>query len=324
MSAAILVRATGGPEVLKLEQVEVGAPGPGEARIRQSAAGVNFIDVYYRNGLYPTALPFIPGNAAVGRVEAVGEGVSHIKAGDKIAYGDSGSGGYAEERLIKADNLIRMPEGLDDAAVAGMMLRGLTVWYLVRALHKLQPGETVLFHAAAGGVGLVFCEWAKHIGATVIGTVGTPQKAEIAKAAGCDHVIQYRSEDWVKKVREITGGKGVPVVYDGVGKDTFTGSLDCLSPRGLMVSFGNASGPAAPIGPGELASRGSLFLTRPRMFDWISDVETRQTAGGEFFDLMTRGVISPSAGPSFPLADAAEAHRQLESRATTGSTVLVI
>lgn len=331
MTKAIVVRANGGPEVLKLENITVGAPGRGELKLRQTAIGVNFIDTYFRTGLYkapPAAgLPagaFIPGQEGVGTVEAVGSGVTDIKEGDRVAYGNGPTGGYAESRLIPAASVVKVPGGLKDETVAGMMLRGLTVWYLIRALYMLKPGDTVLFHAAAGGVGLIFCQWAKHIGATVIGTVGSEDKAKLAKAAGCDHTILYKQVDWVAKVKELTGGKGVAVSYDGVGKDTFAGSLDCLARRGIMCSFGNASGPAPAIEPAILAAKGSLFLTRPRLGDYIAQREEHVRAANELFDVVTKGHVKIDVGQSYSLDQAANAHSDLESRKTTGSTILVV
>ena len=328
MVKAIVVRENGGPDVLRYEDVAVGNPGPGEVRLRQTAIGVNFIDTYHRSGLYPVKRNdqgyFIPGMEGVGRVEAIGPDVTTLKIGDRVAYGTGPMGGYAEERLIPEAKVVKVPPALKDESVAGMMLRGLTVWYLVRALHQLKAGETVLFHAAAGGVGLMFCQWARHIGATVIGTVGSEDKAQAAQAAGCAHTILYQQVDWVAKVREITGGKGVPVVYDGVGKDTFMGSLDCLSPRGLLVSFGNASGPVEGLNLGVLASKGSLFVTRPTLAHYVSTPAELALASGELFDVVTKGAVKIDVGQSYGLAYAPHAHSDLESRATTGSTVLVV
>ncbi len=323
MSKAIVVRQTGGPEVLRLEDVTVGAPGPGQVRLRQTAIGVNFIDTYHRSGLYPVAKPFTPGMEAVGFVDAVGADVTTLKAGDRVCYGNGPMGGYAEERLIPAASLVKVPAKLKDEHVAGMMLRGLTVWYLVRSLHALKAGETVLFHAAAGGVGLIFCQWAKAIGATVIGTVGDAAKAKLAQEAGCAHTILYKSDDFVAKVREITGGKGVSVVYDGVGKDTFFKSLDCLAKRGLMVSFGNASGPPPAMEIGMLSAKGSLFVTRPTLADYTGTRDSLEQGAGELFDLVGRGDISIDVGQSFSLEYAGHAQRDLEARKTTGSTILL-
>ena len=328
MVKAIVVRQTGGPEVLQYEEIKIGNPAEGEVRLRQSAIGVNFIDTYHRSGVYPVKRNpegyFIPGMEGVGRVEAIGPGVTDLKVGDQVCYANGPMGSYAEERLIPAAKVVKYPSQLKDEQVAGMMLRGLTVWYLVRSLHTLKTGETVLMHAAAGGVGLLFCQWARHIGATVIGTVGSEDKAKAARAAGCTHTILYKSGDWVAKVRELTGGKGVTVVYDGVGKDTFMGSLDCLAPRGVMVSFGNASGVVPAVEPGLLASKGSLFLTRPRLGDYVEQREDYVRGCAELFDVVSKGIVKIDIGQSYALAQAAHAHSDLESRATTGSTILVV
>ncbi len=328
MVKAVVVRQTGGPEALRYEEVAVGEPGAGEIRLRQSAVGVNFIDTYHRSGAYPVkASPqgyFIPGMEGVGLVEAVGGGVTDLKPGDRVCYGNGPMGGYAEERLIPAAKVVKCPPQLADEQIAGMMLRGLTVWYLLRTLHELKPGETVLMHAAAGGVGLIFCQWARSIGATVIGTVGTAEKAQAARNAGCAHPILYRSENWVAEVRELTEGKGVSVVYDGVGKDTIMGSLDCLAPRGLLVSFGNASGAPAAIEPAQLAAKGSVFLTRPRLIDYVGERADYVRGCTELFDVVTRGIVKIDAGNSYGLSQAAHAHSDLESRVTTGSTILVL
>lgn len=323
MSKAIVLRQNGGPEVLRLEDVTVAAPGPGQVKLRQTAIGVNFIDTYHRSGLYPVPKPFTPGMEAVGMIEAVGQGVTDLKVGDRVCYGNGPIGGYAEERLIPAASLVKVPAKLKDEHVAGMMLRGLTVWYLVRSLHKLQPGETVLFHAAAGGVGLIFCQWAKAIGATVIGTVGDEAKAKLAIEAGCAHTILYKSEDFVAKVKELTGGKGVSVVYDGVGKDTFFKSLDCLQKRGLMVSFGNASGPPPAIEIGLLSAKGSLFVTRPTLADYTGTRAALEQGSAELFDLVAKGAIEIDVGQTFSLEYAGHAQRDLEARKTTGSTILL-
>ncbi len=324
MSRAIVIHETGGPEVLRYEDVEVGKPGHGEVRLRQSLIGVNFIDIYYRSGLYQLPLPLIPGFEGIGRIEAMGPGVTDFKLGDRVCYGNGPIGGYAEERLIPAAKIVKVPPQLKDEQIAGMMLRGLTVWFLLRSLHELKAGETVLFHAAAGGVGTIFCQWARHIGATVIGTVGSEQKAKVARDCGCAHTILYKSEDWVAKVRALTNGKGVSAVYDGVGKDTFMGSLDCLKPRGIMVTFGNASGPARAIEPSVLAAKGSLFLTRPRMNDYFETREEYVQACNELFDMMLRGIVKADVGQSYGLTQAAHAHSDLESRSTTGPTTLAV
>jgi NADPH2:quinone reductase len=324
MVKAIVIHETGGPEVLRYEDISVGKPGPGEIRLRQTLIGVNFIDTYHRTGLYPQPLPLIPGQEGIGRVEELGPGVTDLKIGDRVCYANGPIGGYAEERLIPAAKVVKVPPQLKDEQVAGVMARALTVWYLLRSLRELKSGETVLFHAAAGGTGIVFCQWARHIGATVIGTVGSEEKAKIARDAGCTHTILYKTEDWVAKVRSLTGGKGVPVVYDGVGKDTFMGSLDCLTPRGLMVTFGNASGPPPAIEPMLLARKGSLLLTRPSLGDYVSTREDYVQACEDVFDMMMRGVINADSGQSYGLAQAAHAHSDLEARATTGPIALAV
>jgi NADPH:quinone reductase len=332
VAKAIVVRETGGPEVLRLEDITVGEPGEGEIRIRQTAIGVNFIDIYHRTGLYNKGAgvssiaddSFIPGLEGVGQIEALGPGVQNLKVGDRVCYGNGPLGGYAEERLIPAESVVLAPPALRDEQIAGIMLRGMTAWFLLRTLHNLKAGETVLFHAAAGGVGLIFCQWAKHIGATVIGTVGSEEKAEIAQSAGCEHTILYKSEDWVAKVREITDGKGVSVVYDGVGKDTFMKSLECLSTRGLMVAFGNASGVAPAIEPNLLAAKGSLFLTRPRLWDYVGQRKDYVQATTELFEVVAKGAIKIDASNSYALEQAAHAHTDLEARRTSGSTILVV
>ena len=319
-------------EVLKLETISVGDPGAGEIRIRQTAIGVNYIDVYHRTGLYNTKAgvspitsdSFIPGLEGVGRIDAIGPGVKDLKVGDRVCYGNGPLGGYAEERLIPAANVVRVPANLKDEQVAGMMLRGMTAWFLIRELRKLEPVDTILLHAAAGGVGLIVCQWAKHIGATIIGTVGSEEKADIAKTAGCTHTILYNDEDWVAKVQDLTGGHGVPVVYDGVGKSTFMQSLDCLAPRGLMVAFGNASGVAPAIEPNLLAAKGSIFLTRPRLAEYVGKRDDYVRATGELFDVVSKGIVKIDASNSYALEQAPHAHADLEARRTTGSTILVV
>ena len=323
MTHAIRIHRTGIPEVLEWEEVEVGQPGPGEAKIRQDAAGLNFIDVYHRIGLYPQDLPFTPGVEGAGVVEAVGEGVTYVKPGDRVAYAGP-IGGYAEERLIAADRLVKLPDSISTEQAAAMMLQGMTAHMLLRSVHRVQPGEAILIHAAAGGVGLIVCQWAKALGATVIGTVGSDEKAELARAHGCDHPIVYTRDDFVAEVDRITGGKKLPVVYDSVGRDTFLQSIDCLRPRGIMVSFGNASGPPDPIAPGLLAQKGSLFLTRPTLFNYIADRAELEEAANELFDVVASGKVKVEIKQRFPLADAAKAHRALEARQTIGSTVLTI
>src|SRR3954454_5899173 len=323
MAYAIRVHETGGPEVLRWEQVETAEPGPGQVRLRQEAAGRNYIDVYHRTRLYPQPLPFTPGVEGAGVVEAVGAGGDALRPGDRVAYAGP-IGGYAQVRLIDADRLIRLPDGISTEQAAAMMLQGMTAWMLLRAVYPVAPGETILIHAAAGGVGLIVCQWAKALGATVIGTVGSDEKAALARAHGCDHPIVYTREDFVAEVDRITGGKKLPVVYDSVGKDTFLRSLECLAPRGLMVSFGNASGPPDPIAPGLLAQKGSLFLTRPTLFNYIAARAELEQAAGELFGMLASGKVKVEVKQRFPLKDAAEAHRALEGRKTSGSTVLSI
>jgi len=323
MTSAIRIHEAGGPEVLKWETVEVGEPGPGQVRLRQEAAGLNYIDVYHRTGLYPQPLPFIPGVEGAGVVSAVGDGVAGVKAGDRVAYAGP-IGGYAEERLIAADQLVRLPEAISTEQAAAMMLQGLTAHMLLRGAYRVKPGDTILIHAAAGGVGLIVCQWAKALGATVIGTVGSDEKAELARAHGCDHPIVYTRDDFVAEVERITGGAKLPVVYDSIGRDTFLKSLDCLRPRGLMVSFGNASGPVDPFPPGILAQKGSLFLTRPTMYHYTATRAELEAAANELFELVENGTIRIEVNQRFPLRDAAEAHRALEARQTSGSTVLIV
>jgi len=323
MPHAIRVHETGGPEVLKWEEVEVGEPGPGQIRLRQEAAGLNFIDVYHRTGLYPQPLPFTPGVEGAGVVEAVASDVTSVRVGDRVAYGGP-VGGYAEVRLIPADRVVALPDAISFEQAAGMMLRGMTAHMLLRRVHAVKAGETILVHAAAGGVGLMLCQWAKALGASVIGTVGSDEKAALARAHGCDHPIVYTRQDFVAEVARITGGAKVPVVYDGVGRDTFMKSLDCLARRGTMASFGNSSGAVDPFQPGILAQKGSLFLTRPTLYDYTFDRADLEIAAAELFDIVGSGKVRIKIGQRFPLADAAEAHRALEARKTTGSTVLTI
>jgi NADPH2:quinone reductase len=319
---AIRIQQTGGPEVLRLEEIEVGDPGPGEARVRHTAVGVNFVDVYHRTGLYPLPLPTGLGVEAAGVVEAAGAGVSHVRAGDRVAYVAS-AGSYAQARVVAADRLVKLPDAVDDRTAAGMMLKGLTVQSLVRRTYAVKAGDSVLVHAAAGGVGLIMTQWLKAIGATVIATVGSDEKARLVRAHGADHVIVYTREDFAKRVREITGGVGVPVVYDSVGKATFDGSLDSLRPFGLMVSFGNASGSVPPFDLGVLGRKGSLFLTRPTVFGYIAKREDLERSAAELFEIVRSGKVKIEVSRTWPLAEAAEAHRALATRATTGSLVLL-
>jgi NADPH:quinone reductase len=324
MPGMVRVHETGGPEVLRYEEVELGAPGPGEVRLRQTAVGLNFIDVYFRTGLYPPpTLPFVLGLEGAGVVEEVGEGVSEVAKGQRVAYAAQPLGAYAEARLMPAHRLVPVPEGISDEQAAAMMLKGMTAQYLLRRTFRVQPGQTILFHAAAGGVGLIACQWAKHLGATVIGTVGSEAKADLARAHGCDHPIRYDREDVVARVKEITGGKGVPVVYDSVGKDTFEISLDCLAPLGMLVSFGQSSGKVPPLETAILAQKGSLFFTRPTLMTYVAARDDLLTSAGELFEVVRSGAVRIEINQRFPLRDAAEAHRALEGRQTTGSTVLV-
>jgi NADPH2:quinone reductase len=323
MTNAIRVHQTGGPGVLQWEEVEVGDPGPGQVRLRQDAAGLNFIDVYHRTGLYPQPLPFTPGVESAGVVEAIGEGVNGVKPGDRVAYGGP-IGGYAEVRLIAADRLVKLPDSISSEQAAAMMLQGMTAQMLLRRVYPVKAGETILVHAAAGGVGLILCQWAKALGATVIGTVGSEEKAGLARAHGCDHPINYREVDFVAEVVRISDGRKVPVVYDGVGRDTFMNSLDCLARRGMMVSYGNASGPVDPFSANLLAQKGSLFLTRPTLYDYTLERTDLEGAAGELFEVVSRGDVKIEIGQRFGLKDAADAHRALEARQTTGSTILTI
>ncbi|GGY12651.1 quinone oxidoreductase family protein [Paludibacterium paludis] len=322
MDHAIVFDTAGGPDVLRLVPVEVGAPGSGEVRIRHRAIGINFIDTYQRSGLYPVALPSGLGQEAAGVVEAVGAGVTHVAPGDRVAYAGGTPGAYSTARLLPASVLVKLPETIGDDAAASMMLQGMTVEYLVRRTFRVEPGMTVLWHAIAGGVGQIALQWLKAMDVTIIGTVGSEDKAALARGMGCHHVINYRDEDVVARVREITGGKGVPVVYDSVGKDTFRVSLDCLARRGTFVSFGNASGPVPDIAPLQLAGKGSLYVTRPRLADYIATREELEESSGELFSRVADGTLSIRPSHRFALADAAKAHRALENRETTGSVIL--
>ncbi len=323
MTHAITVEQTGGPEMLCWQKVELARPGPGQALIRHTAIGLNFIDVYFRTGLYHAPLPFTPGMEAAGIVEAVGEGVTDISPGDRVGYGQSPLGAYAERRLIPADKLIRLPDWIADEVAAAMLLQGLTAQYLLRQTFPVKPGDKVLIHAAAGGVGLLACQWANALGATVIGTVGSAEKAALAATHGCHHVILYREQDLVARVREITAGHGVDVVYDGVGKDTFDRSLDCLHRRGLMVSYGNASGPVPPFDIGLLNKKGGLFLTRPSVGHYAGTRAELLAMAEDLFAIVRTGQVKVNIHQRFALRHAADAHRALEARATTGATVLL-
>lgn len=324
MIKAIRIYETGGPEVMRWENVEIDRPGPGEVHLRQSAVGLNFIDIYHRTGLYPlTELPATPGMEGAGVVVSTGEDVDDLLPGDRVAYAGLPPGAYAEERLIPAHRLVKLPETISDVQAAGMMLQGMTVQYLLRSTFHIQKGDTILFHAAAGGVGLIACQWAKHLGATVIGTVGSKEKAELAKSYGCDYPLLYSEEDWVSRVREITGGDGVAVVYDSIGRDTFIKSLDCLRPLGLLVSFGQASGPVEPFDPGLLAAKGSLFLTRPTLMTYTAKREDLLASAAELFEVVQSGAVKIEVKQTYPLREAGRAHQDLEARKTTGSTVLI-
>ena len=323
MTHAIRIHEHGGPDVMKWETVEVGNPGDKEIRVRHTAVGLNYIDTYHRTGLYKIPLPSIIGREAAGIVEAVGAAVTDFKVGERVAYASAPIGSYSEARLISADRLVKIPDGVTDRQAASMMLKGMTAQYLIRHTHTVKSGDTILFHAAAGGVGLILCQWAKHLGATVIGTVGSEEKAALAKANGCHHVINYRSEDFVARVAEITGGKKCAVVYDGVGKDTFMKSLDCVRPRGLVALFGNASGKVEPLDLGVLAGKGSLFVTRPTLDTHVATRAELIATANDLFDVVGRGIVKIEVNQSYALKDAALAHRDLEARKTTGSTVLI-
>jgi len=322
MVAVVRVHQTGGPEVLRYEDVPIKEPGAGEIKIKQTAIGLNYIDTYFRTGLYPAALPFIAGNEGAGVVTAVGPGVKGVKKGDRVAYVFT-LGGYAAERLLPADRAVKIPPKIDDKTAAAMMLKGMTAQYLLRRVHKVKKGDTILVHAAAGGVGLILCQWAKALGATVIGTVSTPQKAELAKKHGAHHTILYNQENWVARVAEITKGKKCDVVYDGVGKATFMGSLDCLRPLGMMALYGNASGPVDALNTGLLAQKGSLFLTRPTLFTYTANPKDLQKTAKDLIDVVSKKKVKIEVNQTYALKDAAQAHRDLEARRTTGQTVLI-
>lgn len=321
---AIVVSTHGGPEVLEWRDHATGAPGPGEVLIRQEAVGLNFIDVYFRTGLYPApnGMPLVPGNEGAGVVEALGEGVTTLKIGDRVAYAGP-IGAYAQQRVIAADRLVKVPDEIALDVAASMMLKGMTAEYLLRRTFEVKPGDTILFHAAAGGVGLIAGQWAKALGATVIGTVGSAEKAKLASANGYDHVINYREDDFVARVKDITGGKGVDVVYDSVGKDTFPGSLDCIRPRGMWASFGQSSGPIEPFNIGLLSQKGSLYATRPTLFTYIASRAELEASAGALFDVVAKGDVKIEINQRYPLAEAARAHSDLEGRKTSGTTVLL-
>jgi NADPH2:quinone reductase len=323
MTRAIRIHATGGPEAMQLDDVALPPPGPGEALVRHTAIGVNYIDTYHRSGLYPLPMPSGIGSEAAGVVEAVGQGVTEVTVGQRVAYCGGAPGSYAEARLFPADRLVPLPDGISDRDAAALMLKGLTVQYLFRQTFPLKGGETILFHAAAGGVGLIACQWAKALGVRMIGTVSSDAKAAIARAHGCAETIVYTREDFVARVKELTGGAGVPVVYDSIGKDTFPASLDCLAPRGLFVSFGNASGPVAAFNLGLLAQKGSLFATRPTLMGYSAKRSELLAMSADLFSMVASGKVKADVRQTFPLAAAADAHRALESRGTTGATLLI-
>ena len=323
MTHVIRIHEHGGPDVMKWETIDVGDPGEKEIRVRHTAVGLNYIDTYHRSGLYKIPMPSVIGREAAGVVEAIGSAVTDFKVGERVAYGSAPIGSYAEARLVAADRVVKIPEGVTDRQAASIMLKGMTAQYLIRRTHAIKPGDTILFHAAAGGVGLILCQWAKHLGATVIGTVGSEEKAALAKANGCDHVINYRTEDFVAKVAEITGGKKCAVVYDGVGKDTFMKSLDCVRPRGLVALFGNASGKVEPLDLGVLAAKGSLFVTRPTLDTHVATREELVATANDLFYVVGRGIVKIEVNQTYALKDAAQAHCDLEARKTTGSTVLI-
>ncbi|MEM8587057.1 MAG: quinone oxidoreductase [Pseudomonadota bacterium] len=322
MVHAIRFHETGGPDVLRWEEVDVPSPGPGEATVKHGAVGLNFIDVYHRSGLYPLALPSGIGMEGAGVVTAVGDGVSAVSVGDRVAYATMPLGAYAQERTMPADRLIKIPDTIDDRTAAAMMLQGMTAEYLLRRTFRVEAGQTILIQAAAGGVGLIACQWAKHLGATVIGTVGSTEKAELARANGCDHAILYREEDVAERVREITDGKGVAVAYDSVGRDTYMASMDCLRPRGMLVIFGNASGPVDALNTALLAQKGSLYVTRPTLMTYTASNEDLYASAASLIDVVSSGAVKITVNQSYPLKDAAQAHRDLEARKTTGSTIL--
>jgi NADPH:quinone reductase len=324
MTRAIRIYETGGPEKLQWEEVTVGVPGDGQVRVRHTAVGVNFVDTYHRSGLYPVPLPSGLGSEGAGVVETVGPGVSVFQPGDRVAYAGGPPGSYAEARVMATDRLIKLPDDIPDQVAAAMLLKGMTTQYLIRRTYPVQPGDTVLLHAAAGGVGLIACQWLKALGATVIGTVGSDEKAALAMAHGCDHPIVYTREDFPTRVRDLTGGQGVPVVYDSVGKTTFPGSLDCLKPRGLLVSFGNASGPVPPFELSLLTQKGSLFVTRPTLATYTATRTELEATAGELFDVVRSGKVKIAVRHTYRLRDAQQVHHDLENRKTTGSIVMVL
>lgn len=324
MANAIRVHKPGGADALVYETYEPGQPGAGEVRLQQHAVGLNFIDVYHRTGLYPVDTPFVLGLEASGIVSEIGADVTDLVVGDRVAYAGMPLGAYCDERIIPAHRLVKLPEQISTETGAAMMLQGMTSQYLIRSTYRVKPGDTVLFHAAAGGVGLIACQWLNHIGATVIGTVGSAEKAELAKAHGCHHTILYREENLVERVKDITDGAGVPVVYDSVGKDTYESSLDCLAPRGMFVSFGSASGPVESVNPGQLAAKGSLYFTRPSLMTYTAARDDLLASANDLIDVVANGKVKISIDQTYPLSDAKQAHKDLESRKTTGSTIFTV
>jgi NADPH2:quinone reductase len=324
MANAIRVHKPGGADALVYETYEPGQPGDGEVRLQQHAVGLNFIDVYHRTGLYPVETPFVLGLEAAGTVSELGPGVTEFKVGDRVAYAGVPIGAYCDERIIPAHRLVKLPEEISLETGAAMMLQGMTTQYLIRSTYKVKPGDTVLFHAAAGGVGLIACQWLNHLGATVIGTVGSEEKAELARANGCHHTVLYREENLVDRVKEITDGKGVPVVYDSVGKDTYESSLDCLAPLGMFVSFGSASGPVESVSPAQLAAKGSLFFTRPTLMTYTASRENLLASANDLIDVIASGAVKIAIDQTYALSDARQAHEDLESRKTTGSTIFTV
>lgn len=323
MVHAIRFYEPGGPEVMKWEEVEVGDPGPGEIRVKQTAAGLNFIDIYLRSGARPVPMPNGLGLEGAGEIVAVGEGVSDLAVGDRVGYADLPLGAYAEERVMPAKIAVKLPDDISDEQAAGMMLKGMTVQFLIKSCFPVEPGSTVLWHAAAGGVGLIACQWLDHLGVTVIGTVGSEEKAELAKAHGCHHTVNYNTEDFVERVNELTDGAGVPVVYDSVGQDTLRGSMKCLQRRAYLVSFGNASGAPDPVAPGELAEHGSIYLARPMLFDFTAERDELLACAGDLFDVVSSGAVKIEVNQTYPLSETVQAHKDLAARKTTGSTILL-
>jgi NADPH2:quinone reductase len=323
MVHAIRFYEPGGPEVMKWEEVAVGDPGPGEIRVKQTAAGLNFIDIYLRTGARPLPMPSGLGLEGAGEIVAVGDGVTDLTVGDRIGYADMPVGAYAEERVMPAKNAVKLPDAISDEQAAAMMLKGMTVQFLIKSCFPVQRGQTVLWHAAAGGVGLIACQWLNHLGVTVIGTVGNDEKAELARAHGCHHTINYREEDFVARVKEITDGAGVPVAYDATGKDTLRGSMECLQRRGYCITFGNASGAPDPVSPMELSAHGSIFLARPMLFDYTATRQELIDCAGDLFDVVGSGAVKIEINQRYPLADTVQAHRDLADRKTTGSTILM-